>query len=99
MTSATRAMYERGGSLWIVDSDGAQAHAVSGTEGGLSPTWHPTGRYVAYQQLANTGHHTIVVKDLSGASAAKSFSAGHTLNMTPAFSPDGNTLAFASGGD
>jgi TolB protein len=97
--AATRAIYEHGGSLWIVDSDGAQAHAMGGTEGGLKPSWHPSGRYIAYDQLANTGHHTIFVKDLAGGSPAKGFSAGHTLNMSPAFSPDGNTLVFASGND
>ncbi len=97
--AATRAMFEHDGSLWIVDSDGALAHPVAGTEGGLSPAWHPSGRYIAFDQMANTGHHTIVVKDLTGATPAKSFASRHTLNITPAFSPDGNTLAFAAGDD
>ena len=96
--AATRAMFEHEGSLWIVDSDGALGHAVSGTGGGLSPAWHPSGRYVAYDELANTGHHTIIVRDLA-AGTAKGFATRHTLNITPAFSPDGSTLAFASGDD
>jgi TolB protein len=97
--AATRTVFEHEGSLWIVDSDGALAHPVAGTEGGLSPAWHPSGRYVAYDQLANTGHHTIIVKDLTGGSASRAFATRHTLNITPAFSPDGSTLAFASGDD
>jgi TolB protein len=97
--SATRAMFEHEGSLWVVDADGAQAHLVSGTEGGLSPAWHPSGKYVAYDQLANTGHQTIIVKDLTGAAPSRTFATRHTLNITPAFSPDGNTLVFASGDD
>jgi TolB protein len=96
--AATRAMFERDGSLWIVDADGALAHAVPGTGGGLSPAWHPSGRYVAYDELANTGHHTIMVRDLA-AGTAKGFATSHTLNITPAFSPDGSTLAFAAGND
>src|ERR1019366_6483855 len=63
--AATRALFERGGAVWIVDSDGAFAHAIAGTEGGLSPAWHPSGRYVAYDEMANTGHHTIVVRELA----------------------------------
>jgi TolB protein len=97
--AATRAMFEHEGSLWIVDADGAQAHPVGGTEGGLSPAWHPSGRYIAYEQLANTGHHTIIVKDLTGATPSKGFASRHTLNITPAWSPDGNTIAFAAGDD
>ena len=97
--AATRALFEHEGSLWIVDADGAQAHPVSGTEGGLSPAWHPSGRYIAYDLLANTGHHTIMVKDLTGATPSKGFASRHTLNITPAFSPDGNTLVFSAGDD
>ncbi len=96
--SATRIMFEHEGMLWMIDADGSQSHAVSGTEGGLSPAWHPGARYVAYDELANTGHQTIVVKDLTGG-ASHRFSTRHTLNMTPSFSPDGSTLAFASGDD
>ncbi len=96
--AATRSLFVHEGSLWIVDSDGAQAHAVSGTEGGLSPAWHPNGRAVAYDELANTGHQTIVVRDLAGGNTHR-FATRHTLNMSPTFSPDGSTLAFVSGDD
>lgn len=96
--AATRAMFEHDGSLWIVDSDGALGHAVPGTGGALSPAWHPSGRYVAYDELANTGHHTIVVRDLL-TGTSKRFATNYTLNITPSFSPDGSTLAFASGND
>jgi len=96
--ASTRTLFEREGSLWIVDADGSQAHAVAGTQGGLSPAWHPSGRYVAYDEMANTGHHTIVVRDLATGATHRS-ATRHTLNITPAFSPDGSTLAFAAGDD
>jgi TolB protein len=96
--SQTRILYEREGSLWIVDSDGANAHQVSGTTGGMSPAWHPDGHHIAYQEFANSGHHTIVVRDLADATSRR-FGTGSTLNITPTFSPDGSTLVFASGDD
>lgn len=96
--AATRALFEHDGMIWIVDSDGAFAHAVAGTQGGLSPAWHPSARFLAYDEMANTGHQTIVVRDLA-TGATHRHATRHTLNITPAFSPDGNTLAFASGED
>ena len=96
--ASTRALFVREGSLWMIDADGAQAHAVAGTEGGLSPAWSPTGHAFAYDELANTGHQTIVVRDMTTGSNHR-FATRHTLNMSPGFSPDGSTLAFASGDD
>jgi TolB protein len=96
--AATRALFEHDGSLWIVDSDGAQAHAIAGTEGGLSPAWHPGGRYIAYDEMTGTGRQTIALRDLRGGPPRR-FATRNSLNMSPAFSPDGSTLAFASGDD
>ncbi|MFI5232277.1 MAG: hypothetical protein ACHQSE_07165 [Gemmatimonadales bacterium] len=96
--AATRAAFVRDGSIWIIDSDGAGAHAVPGTAGGLSPAWHPSGRYVAYDELANTGHQTIVVRELATGTTHR-IATRFTLNLSPAFSPDGSTLVFAAGDD
>jgi len=96
--AATRAAFVRDGSIWLIDSDGYGGHAVPGTAGGLSPAWHPSGRYIAYDELAATGHQTIVVRDLTSGTTHR-ISAGYTLNLSPAFSPDGNTLVFAAGDD
>jgi TolB protein len=96
--AATRTLFEHDGAIWMVDSDGAMAHAVPGTAGGLSPAWHPSTRALAYDEMANTGHHTIVVRDL-GTGATHRHATRYSLNITPAFSPDGNTLAFAAGDD
>lgn len=93
----TRILYERDRALWIVDSDGANAHALQGTQAGLSPAWHPSGRYIAFCLLANDGQF-IVVRDLLGGTAHRVNSRWASSN-TPAFSPDGTTLVFASGSD
>lgn len=96
--AATRAVFEHNGTLMLTDLDGYQPLIVPGTGGGLSPAWHPSGRYVAYDELANTGHHTIVMRDLATGTTRR-FATRFTLNITPAFSPDGNTLVFAAGDD
>jgi TolB protein len=96
--AATRAAFVRDGSIWLIDSDGFGGHVVPGTAGGLSPAWHPSGRYITYDELANTGHQTIIVRDLA-AGTSRRIATSYTLNMSPAFSPDGNTLVFAAGDD
>lgn len=95
--AATRVMFERGGSLWVVDSDGANARPVPGTASGQSPAWHPTGTTVAYHEMADDGTH-VVIRDLLAGTARRVSSGGGT-NITPAFSPDGKTLVYASGLD
>ena len=94
----TRILFERSRSLWIVDADGANAHPVPNTPGGMSAAWHPGGTMITYQEFANDGHHAIAVRDLTSG-ATKRFTGHGTLNITPTFSPDGNTLVFASGED
>jgi TolB protein len=62
------------------------------------PRWNLNGHVIVYEELANTGHHTIVERDLTSG-AAHRFTTSHTLNTAPTFSPDGNTIVFASGND
>jgi TolB protein len=95
----TRILYEREQGVWIVDSDGANAHPVSNTHFGMSPAWHPGGRFLAYTELPNSGHQSIVVRDQWGQDPDRRFTARGTVNITPAFSPDGSSLVFASGDD
>jgi TolB protein len=95
--AATRIMFERGGSLWVVDSDGANARPVAGTANGQSPAWHPTGTSIAFHEMADDGTH-IVLRDLRAGTSRRVSSGGGT-NITPAFSPDGKTLVYASGLD
>ncbi|MBA3854990.1 MAG: hypothetical protein C0503_11275, partial [Gemmatimonas sp.] len=95
--SATRILFNRDGTIWQVDSDGANARALSGIGSAISPEWHPSGRMIAYQQWADDGSH-VVVRDLNTQQARRmSFAVG--TNITPAFSPDGKDLVFAYGSD
>jgi TolB protein len=93
----TRVLFVRDQRLWTVDVDGAGLNAVPGVGSALSPTWHPSGRYIAYMDLSNDGTH-VSVRDLVSGSSRRIPDRGGS-NITPAFSPDGSTLVFASGND
>ncbi len=95
--AATRILFVRGGSIWQVDSDGANAHRIEGLGQVISPAWHPHGTSMAYTLIADDGMH-VRVRDLkTGAQREISFGEGSTFS--PNFSPDGRSIAVASGVD
>ena len=95
--AATRILYVRGGSIWQVDSDGANARPIEGLGQVISPAWHPQGASIAYTLVADDGMH-VRVRDLkSGVHREISFGEGSTFS--PNFSPDGRSIAVASGVD
>lgn len=95
--AASRIMFNRAGTLWMVDADGANARPVPGVGNANYPAWHPSGRMIAYMEQADDGSH-ILLRDLEARTARRvSFSNG--MNATPAFSPDGRTLVFSHGTD
>ena len=95
--SATRILFVRNQKMWSVDYDGANAAVVPGLGAALSPAWHPSGRYVAYCEMAADGTH-IVLRDLVAGTSRQVARVGGT-NISPVFSPDGKTLVFAGGED
>jgi TolB protein len=95
--AATRVMYNRGGTLWIVDSDGANAREIPGIGPAISPEWHPNGRMITYSQMLDDGTH-VMVRDLAATSGRRmSFAIG--TNITPTFSTDGKSVVFSYGSD
>lgn len=95
--AATRILFNRAGTLWIVDSDGANVRMLPGIGEAVSPAWHPSGQRIAYTQLADDGTH-VLVRDLKAGTARRvSFTGGS--NITPTFSPDGKTIVFSAGVD
>ena len=95
--AATRVIFVRDQRLWLVDSDGANLAPLGVGGIGLSPAWHPTGRYVAYAAMADDGTH-IVVRDLVTGQGRRVQDIASN-NFTPTFSPDGGTLVFSAGSD
>lgn len=90
--AATRIAFVREGRVWVVDSDGANPRAV--TPRGLSPSWHPSGRYIVYHVLEDDRHRLAVTDLVTGAQRSLTNVAG-ALDNTAAISPDGRSVAFA----
>lgn len=100
--AASRILYSSGGRIWQVDSDGANATVVTGA-GGLAqlyPAWHPKATHFAYVVMTEEGTR-VRINELNG-----SGSSGRTLparsgsvNTSPIFSPDGETVLYAHGMD
>jgi TolB protein len=92
--AATRLLFERDGRVWVVDSDGENARAVS-ERGALSPAWHPNGNAIVYSTLNDQGQQRIVAQNLDG--GTRVLASSPVTNLTPTVSPDGQTVVFAHG--
>lgn len=93
--AATRFLFVRAGSLWQVDSDGANERPVPGVGSALGPAWHPNGRTIAYTVLGEEATY-VVVRELATGQQRR-VPSGFPLALSPAFTPDGTALAFAAG--
>ncbi|MDH3455866.1 MAG: hypothetical protein OER90_03410 [Gemmatimonadota bacterium] len=92
--AATRLLFVRGGRLYRVDADGAALESVTPPEvTAFSPAWHPSGSRVAASELLD-GWAKIAIYDVETASRRVVAPTGDQLNISPDFSPDGQTLAF-----
>ncbi len=96
--AATRVLFVRDARVWSVDSDGEDVRPLTGP-GALSPAWLPSGRGFVHGTLGADGAQRIVARAYDGATAAapRTVAAGGVLNLTPAVSPDGQTVAYAHG--
>ncbi len=97
--AASRILYSSGGKIWQVDSDGANATALtSAGPPALYPAWHPKATHMAYVLMTDEGTR-VVVRELNGeggASRTLRAQAG-SVNSSPTFSPDGETILYAHG--
>jgi len=96
--SATRIAFVDGTKLKIIDSDGANERTIVTANAALSPTWHPSGRYIAYVDANDQGTRIAVV-DLRTMRSRLLPATSRGLNITPVFTRDGKSLVWASGGD
>jgi len=98
-TAASRVLVVLDGKVYSIDQDGADVKLVSASEHvALSPAWAPDGRRFAYMEFWQ-GRGRLFVHDLATGKRAAVAVVGQALDFTPAFSPDGKTLAFSRGNE
>ncbi len=93
--AASRMLFVSGGRVYRADSDGYDITPLTPAgQTALSPAWSPDAHRIAFTQLGE-GRGGIVVQTLANATSFVAPGSQTALNITPAFSPDGRTLAFA----
>ncbi len=92
----TRILFERDKRLWVVDSDGQQVVAVTGSASWpQSGAWHPNGRSVTFSNIMPA---QINVLDLDGG-RVRTIASGSGTYMSPVFTPDGSGVLYGHGVD
>ena len=96
--ASTKILFVRGGRIYSIDSDGANEVAVTEPGPALSPTWHPSGRHIAYSVMGQRGTQ-VYIRDMNTGQARRLVATPGGLNITPVFSPDGRSIVYAHGLD
>lgn len=93
--SRSRVLFVRGSDVWVVDSDGANQRQLTRGALTMSPAWHPNGKLIAYSRYGAAGTR-IELHDLETGARRVVRATPEGLNITPAFSPDGQQLLWAT---
>jgi TolB protein len=94
-SAATRMLFVSGGRVYRADSDGHDIIPLTPAgQTALSPAWSADGQRIAFTQLGE-GRGGIAVQALATGATFLVPGSQTALNITPTFSPDGRTLAFA----
>jgi tol-pal system beta propeller repeat protein TolB len=96
--AATKIAFVDGTKLKIVDSDGANERTLPTVGAALSPSWHPSGRYIVYCDADDRGTR-IAQFDLRTMKTQLLAASSRGLNITPVYTKDGKSIVWASGGD
>ncbi|MGH7568235.1 MAG: hypothetical protein ACREL9_04560 [Gemmatimonadales bacterium] len=93
--AATRILFVRDGKVYQIDQDGAEPKLVSSSDRqAMSPAWASDGRRFGYMEF-QAGRGQLFVQDMATGDRRAVATTGQALDFTPAFAPDGKTLAFS----
>ena len=92
---ATRILFVKDGKVYQIDQDGADMKLVSSSDRqAMSPAWGSDGRRFSYMEF-QAGKGTLYLQEMATGRRSTVATSGAALDFTPAFSPDGQTLAFS----
>lgn len=97
--AATRILFSGGDKqIWVMDSDGAEAHKLTSLQLAMSPAWHPDASRFVFSAFTPRGTqiavYSFVTHDMHWLTGTP-----RGLNITPTYSPDGASIAYSSGSD
>lgn len=98
-SAATRILYSGGDKqIWVIDSDGENARKLTSVSLAMSAAWSPDATKFIFCGFTPSGSqiavYSFITRDLHWLGGT-----ARGLNITPTYSPDGNTIAYASGTD
>ncbi|MGI8401374.1 MAG: hypothetical protein ACR2NS_07195 [Gemmatimonadaceae bacterium] len=96
--ASTKIAFIEGTRLKIIDSDGANERTLPTVGAALSPSWHPSGRWIVYCD-ADDGGTRIAQMDLRAMRPRLLTASNRGLNITPVYTRDGNSIVWAAGSD
>ncbi len=96
--AATKIAYIDGQKLKIVDSDGANERILPTVGAALSPSWHPSSRYIVYADADDRGTR-IAQFDLRTGRPRLLAASKRGFNITPVYTKDGKSIVWAMGVD
>ena len=93
--AATRVLFVKDGKVYQIDQDGAELKLVSASDRqAMSPAWGADGHRFAYMEF-QAGRGQLFLQEMATGKRTPVATTGAVLDFTPAFSPDGRTLAFS----
>ncbi len=96
-SASTRILFSGGDKqIWVIDSDGANARKLTSITLAMSPAWEPNARRFVFSGFTARGSqlavYDFITRDMHWLSATD-----RGLNITPTYSPDGQSIYFANG--
>jgi tol-pal system beta propeller repeat protein TolB len=96
--ASTKIAFVEGKTLKVVDSDGANERVLPTVGAALSPSWHPSGRWIVYADADDRGTRIAQI-DMRNMRTQLLSASNRGLNITPVYTKDGKSIVWAAGGD
>src|SRR5262249_5897485 len=84
--------------IWLVRPDGTGKHRLTALERSAQPDWSPDARRIAFSTTAGSGRDFDIYTVGADGKGLRRVTSSPLDEFEPAFSPDGESIAFDRGG-